>query len=435
MSGETRREKRRRDFAAYRHPIVAVTMASTFFLKLVSYLCIPFMTIFLSRNADLPAHVIGLLVGLNQIGSLTAGFFSGVLADRIGRRRILLVGLFGTALVFGLLFAVATYLRQSVAFPVLFGVLNVSYGVMSAFFWPVTQVVMADSLPKEQRPVLFRHRYVLTNTAVAVGPPTGAFLGLASDRLAFVIAGACYLLFALAYAWLGRGTEYGAPVPPPAASAPAAGAKAAGDRRSFTGALRVLAADRAFRSLTVSMILFTLAYCQIESNLSRIVSTRFPDGIRFFAVLLTVNAVAVIALQPLASRAAERLGPRRTLLAGNALFAVVCLLFPLTGSGRAALVALVVLISLAEVLVVPTVSVVVDELAPPDLRGTYFGAATLRNLGLGLGPAAGGLVLTLFPRELLFVFMGLCAAAAWAVIHFTLRENAGAHPGPAPEPV
>ncbi|MFB7059251.1 MFS transporter [Streptomyces vinaceus] len=422
MSVDTKAAQSTSDFAAYRNPLVSVTMASTFFLKLVSFLCIPFMTIYLSKNVDAPLYVIGVIVGLSQIGSLTAGFFSGMLADRVGKRLVLLVGLFGSAFVFLMFFLVATFLRGSALFPVVFGLLNAGYGVMSAFFWPVTQVLMADSLPKERRPAVFRHRYVLTNFAVGIGPPAGALLGIASARAAFVISGCSYLVFAIAFWWLTRGTRFGFSAGPT-------------ERRSFTGALKVLAGDRVFRGLTVSMILFTLAYCQIESNLSAVVNDGFADGVRFFSILLTVNAVAVIALQPLATMISKRLDPRRTILLGNGLFTVVCLLFSLVTFGKAGLIALVVLVSMAEVLVVPTVSVVVDELAPPTMRGTYFGAATLRNLGLGAGPALGGLVLAFLGRGLLFVFMGLCGAAAWAVVHLTLRENPGAHTDPSSEPV
>lgn len=410
------------DFVVYRNPLVSVTMAGTFFLKLVAFLCVPFMTIYLSKNVDAPAYVIGIIVGLNQIGSLSAGFFSGVLADRVGKRRVLLVGLFGSSAVFLLYYLVSGLLQGSPALPVLFGVLNTCYGVMSAFFWPITQVLMADSLPKERRPVVFRHRYMLTNLAIGVGPPVGAFLGIASARAAFVISGSCFLVFAVSFWWLTRGTSFGRSDEP-------------ATRRSFLGAIKVLGADRMFRGLTLSMILFTLAYCQIESNLSVIVSRGFTDGVRFFSVLLTVNAVSVIVLQPVASFIAKRVGERRALLLGDALFTLVCLLFFFVGFGKAALVTLIVLISMAEVLVVPTASVVVDELAPDTMRATYFGAATLRNLGFGTGPAVGGLVLALFPSTVLFVFMGLCGVAAWTVVHFTLKEKSGADTGPSPEPV
>jgi predicted MFS family arabinose efflux permease len=263
---------------------------------------------------------------------------------------------------------------------------------------------------------------MLTNFAIGVGPPVGAFLGIASARAAFVISGGCYLAFAVSFWWLTRGTALGRSDEPSA-------------RRSFTGAIKVLGADRVFRGLTLSMILFTLAYCQIESNLSVLVSRGFTDGVRFFSVLLTVNAVSVIVLQPVASFIAKRVGERKAILLGDALFTLVCLLFFFVGFGKAALVTLVVLISMAEVLVVPTASVVVDDLAPDGMRATYFGAATLRNLGLGTGPAVGGLVLATFHSTVLFVFMGLCGVAAWTVVHLTLKEKPGADTGPSPEPV
>lgn len=408
-------------FNVYKNPVVLTTMTGTFLLKLVSFLCIPFMAIFLSKYTSLSAAIVGVLVGLNQVGSLAAGFVSGVLADRLGRRLILLVGLFGTAAIFLFFFLASATLGRSLLFTLVFAVLNISYGILSALFWPLTQVLMADTLPKEDRATVFRHRYALTNIAAGVGPPLGAFLGIASGRVAFVVSGACYLVFGVAFWWLTR-------------IAVLRSGDSPSERRSFGGALRVLGADRAFRKLTLSMIIFGLGYVQVESTLSRVL-TAYPGGVELFSILLTVNALAVVLLQPVANLVLRRASAGWTVLAGNLMFALACLPFSYFGYGRIRLIALVVLISLAEVLIVPTASVLLDELAPPTLRATYFGASTLRNLGLGLGPSAGGLVLTWFGARGLFTFMGVCGLAATILVRPPAGKVSHADPDPAPEQI
>jgi predicted MFS family arabinose efflux permease len=52
-------------------------------------------------------------------------------------------------------------------------------------------------------------------------------------------------------------------------------------------------------------------------------------------------------------------------------------------------------------------SVVIDELAPNGMRGSYFGAATLRQLGPTMGPALGGVVLSGAGATALFIFMAM----------------------------
>jgi predicted MFS family arabinose efflux permease len=406
---QRRRTPGAQTFRIYREPLVSATLASTFFLKGVSFLCIPFMTIFLVKDTTLPAYAIGILVGINQVGSLCSGFFGGVLADRIGKRRVLLIGLYVTAAVFFGFFVLASTMRGSIAFAPLFGLLNVLYGVMSAFFWPLSQVIMADSLPKEDRGIVFRHRYVVTSFASGVGPPVGAFLGIASDRAAFVVAGLCYAAFATVFWLLTRNLEL-----PSAAGA---------ERHGFGEAMRVLARDRTFTYLTLSMILFATAFAQIGTNLSRLVVHDYAHGLAFFSLLLTVNAIGIFALQPAATVFMRRVSPGQGMAIGNLILTAACLLFPAHDFGKAGLVGLIVAISVAEVLVVPTASVIVDELAPSSMRGAYYGAATLRNLGLAVGPAAGGFVLGAFAPGTLYTFMGICGAGATVAAWLALRTR------------
>lgn len=74
-------------------------------------------------------------------------------------------------------------------------------------------------------------------------------------------------------------------------------------------------------------------------------------------------------------------------------------------------------------MVVPTLSVLVDEIAPEQLRGTYFGAATLRQLGPATGPLAGAVVFTHLGPAAVFIFMALMGALSAVFVTLTAKRE------------
>jgi MFS family permease len=72
------------------------------------------------------------------------------------------------------------------------------------------------------------------------------------------------------------------------------------------------------------------------------------------------------------------------------------------------------ILSLGEVIAFPTLNVQIDRMAPPHLRGSYFGAAALYSLGFAIAPLIGGVVIELLSPVWLFaVCFGLCLVMIW----------------------
>lgn len=385
-----------RTLRLYRHPVPALILCSTFLLRGASYLCLPFMTLLLFRDTHLSPYVIGALVGLYQLGSVGAAMVSGVLADRLGRRLVLLAGLYGTTATYLAFYVLLQFYGGAAWFPLVFGLLNLALGIASAFFHPVTQVILAEHLEKDERALAFQHRYVLISVGALVCPPLGAYLGMHQPGTAFLIVGVLHLAFSAFFTRLHVNIR----------SSP--------ERVSFAASLAVLAHDRRFLCLTLCGFLFALAASQLDTNVSQLIASRFSDGPRFFSIVLAINALTVFTLQPVLGRLTEHWPPLRTIVAGTALLAAASALFHAFGDSKFDFVMLNALTMVASMLVIPVASAVVDELAPAHLRGTYFGAASLRNLGQALGPASGGAAITLFGPDALFAFMALCGVAAGA---------------------
>lgn len=392
-------------------PIVWLVLFSSFWIKCAAYFSLPFLTIFLSKNTDLSLASIGLLVGLSPLAGTLGGFLGGHLSDRFGRRTIVLVSLAGSVAAYCGYFLGAEYAVGSPAAPLVFGALSVFSGLFSSFFWPVTQALISDVSTDEQRRHVFRYRYVITNVGGALGPMLAVACGFASAGRAFLVSAVFYAVLLALFAMLAA--QY-RPITSHETSVP---------RKSFVESLLLLGRDRQLLLFVIAAILFGIGYAQIESNLSRFVYQTFDDGVALFSRLLVLNALSVLLLQPFSHLVESRMPVRTEMLLGTALFCAGCLLMAALPTWRPALYGGVFVVTLGEVLIVPTLSALVDEIAPAKLRGLYFGAAGLRQLGPALGPACGGWVLAHTGPHGLFLGMAAVAVLSALAIGVAGKSN------------
>jgi MFS family permease len=378
--------------------LIWLILFAGFWIKCAQYFTVPFLAVFLAKNTDLSLPVIGLIVGAQPLAALAGGFLGGHLSDRFGRRQILFVSLIGSSLAYFGFFLAAKHLAGGPTAWICFALLNLCAGWFSSFFWPVTQALIADLLTDRQRPTIYRYRYVSTNIGGGLGPLLGVFFGIAAASTAFLVTALSYAAFLVVLYLLSKQMPQNS--------------HAQGAHKSFRASIRVLRQDRALRWLLLSAILFGVSYAQIESNLSQLLYRTFPDGVQFFSLLITLNAICVVALQPVAGWAEKRMNAKHMMLFGTALFCAGCLAMAAFPNDKASFMLGIFVITLGEVLVVPTLSVRVDELAPSGMRGSYFGAASLRQLGPTLGPALGAVMLSGIGATALFVSMALVGVAS-----------------------
>lgn len=393
----------------YAARLVWAILFATFWIKCAACFSVPFLSIFMFKHTALSLPAIGLVVGLQPLAALAGGFLGGHLSDRVGRKRIVLVSLLGSSLAYLGFFLVAYCLAGSEVLWLYLALLNLAAGWFGSFFWPATQALIGDLTSGQQRSQIYRYRYLAANAGSGLGPALGVSLGLAAAAPAFLATAAFYAILLLTFHLCYLGVAV-ADAPNPAQA------------RSLKGSLQVLGQDRALRWLLLSAILFGMGYAQIESNLSQFIYREFSDGVRFFSYLITLNALGVILLQPLATLLESRLPANATLALGAVLFCAGCLAIAGFPSAKAAIVSAILVITAGEVLVVPTLSVLVDRIAPPGLRGIYFGAATLRQLGPAAGPALGGVVLAGYGPVALFVFMAVLGALSALLVKLSVTS-------------
>ena len=135
-----------------------------------------FMASFGMLLPELPAHLaamggeayLGGVVGMFTLAAFLARFISGRIADRAGRRKVMLVGSAVTA-VAGFGYLVATTIAT-------FMLLRFFHGLSTGFRPPGTSAMLADRIPKQRRGEALGYLGVAGNAGMATGPALGSWL-------------------------------------------------------------------------------------------------------------------------------------------------------------------------------------------------------------------------------------------------------------------
>jgi len=328
-------------------------------------LIFPFFAMFLTDKYDVSLTRVGVIFAIFSIAGIAGSTIGGALTDRFGRKRIALSGL-----VLSALGNMAIVLNDN--FTVLYLIAG-TLGVVGSIGGPAWQAMMADLLPEEKRAEGFGLIRIAFNVAVMFGPMIGGLLAGVSYLLLFSVDVATSMITAAILVVFLRETR-----PEKKASDPAEESLL----QTFQGYGQVLR-DRVFLSFALLGAMVWLVYFQMNTTLA--VFLRDQHGIEpaGFGVLLSLNAVIVVAFQFWTTRKVRMYPAMFTLTVGTLFYAIGFSMFGYTG-GYALFVAAMVIITIGEMLVVPTGQAIAVRLAPEHMRGRYMAV-----FGFGYAIASG----------------------------------------------
>lgn len=373
--------------ALKRYPLqVNLLLCATFLLTLARGITLPYLVIYLSTNFDLPVDRIGLVMGGSLFGGALLSLYGGYLIDRLpGFRLILGFGLCFVAAFLGMLLT-----RQLWLFFLFLLGFNFAYSVTDV----VVKTVFGRLLAAGEQGRAFSIRYTLINLAYAIGPFIGAALAHVSQKLPFIVSAALGAVFLLAFLRYGdRDMRPAGGTAPP----------------SFLAVMSVLSKDHRLMYFTLGGVFTAVVFGQFSAYLSQyLVTTGSAEyAYQVIQALLGVNAVSVIALQYLLGKRIDNDHLQRWLLVGLGLFVLGIIGFGLSQNvvhwGLAMLV-----FTLGEIIVIPAEYMFIDRIAPPHLRGVYYGTQNLSNLGGAAGPVLVGFALSLWAPHWVFVMLAGC---------------------------
>jgi predicted MFS family arabinose efflux permease len=327
-------------------PVVAVSFTYAVFSTFWVY-----VGVFAVKSLDASAGDVGLLFLLTAPPAALANYGSGVVSDRIGRRRLILGSFVASAANMTLLWLVG---RQ---IPVAFALIVVQ-GVIGAPAYSLDRVLVADFvLEPEAREPAYATVRVANNLGVLVGPPLAALVIQLGGWSAFLVELAVIAVVGAAV------TAFAVPRRPALAAT----------ERPAVRVLGLVARDRPFVLLLLSTLLGFVIYVGYETVLPVIAVSAYGLAASTWGLLLVIAPLLVVIGQLRLTRASARTPATRRLAVAMLLMGLpfLALIFV---ADVLVIAAVIVVFVVGEMLWIPTSQALAAELAPPQFRGAYFGA-------------------------------------------------------------
>lgn len=279
---------------------------------------------------------------------------------------------------------------------------NTLNGLCRAVFEPTSRALLSDITSPQNKLLVFNLRYAAINLGVVFGPIIGLQLGSAESTFPFMISGMVYIVyglvlflqFRLQHANLPEHVQVAAP--------------------RLRDALATTGRDRVFLPVLIGTTFCVLGYGHFSSTLAQYVARNplFEHGSQVFSYMLSLNALTVLVIQFPIVKVASKFPPVVPLILGNVLVATSLFLFGIATSVTVLMIS-VILFTVGEVLMFTMMDMLIDRIAKPEWKGTYFGTIGFNNLGSVMAPILGGLLLTQFGTgNGLFVFVPLALTTA-----------------------
>ncbi|MDF2255157.1 MDR family MFS transporter [Streptantibioticus ferralitis] len=305
-----------------------------------------FLTVLISTDFGASVATAGIVSAAFGLATIPSRLAGGRLADRLGRRRTIVLGLTGCA-VAQLGIAAARSLPAVAAFAVLLG-------LVFELYEPPSQAMIADAVGSAERV----RAYSLLNAALAVGGMGAGLIAAGLGRWDLRWLFVADALSCLACAVIVRAV-LPADRPDPAGRAP--------ERRADIRPWR----DRALIIMLVSGTMYALVHLQIMMSLPLSLARRGMQPADA-GLLFTVSAVTIVAAQPVLRRKQLcALSASAAIALGYLLLSIGLIGYATAHSLPTSLVATVVW-SLGDLLMMGRAYALVADLAPPGGTGRYL---------------------------------------------------------------
>jgi len=392
-----------------------IVVGVSFIDRVGGTLLFPFFALYITQRFGVGMTEAGIVLGLFSLFGLFGGVIGGALTDRLGRRKLILFGLVFSALSTLTLGAVNEF---ALLYP-----LAVIIGLLSDIAGPAHGAMIADILPEEQRQEGFGILRVVGNMAWIIGPTIGGFVASKSFFALFVTDAVMSCIVAVLFYRLMPETK-----PERSAEQPTESWFA-----TFRNYYRVLR-DFAFMAFLVAGMLMGTVYQQMYNSLSVFLKKQYNIDPQGYGFLLTTSAITVILFQFTVTRLIKRRPPFLMMALGTLFYMVGFLMFGFV-SMYVLFALAIVIITIGEMIIMPTTQALAANFAPAEMRGRYMAVYGLTwALPATIGPGAAGVILDNYnPNLLWYIGGGLCAISALSF--YLLHRRLGAQERFAPAPL
>lgn len=365
-----------------------VLVLATFIDRLGAFILFPFYSLYITKHFGVSMVEVGILFSIFSAGNIFGSTIGGALADKYGRRAMILIGL--------VVSGISNILMGLVNDLTLFYILAIFVGLIGNFGGPARQAMVADLLPKEKQAEGFGILRVAFNLSAVIGPLLGGFIATQSYMLLFILDAVSSIITAFIVYFVIPETK-----PQKLDDEPEETIV-----KTIIGYKEVLK-DWVFVSFLSVSAITVLVYMQMNSTLSVFLRDvhGFPE--QGFGWLLSMNAIMVVIFQFWITKKISKYAPMK-MMAFGALFLLIG--FSMYGfiSELYLFFIAMAIITVGEMIVFPIGQVAVASLAPEDKRGRYMAVYgfqwAIPNL---FGVLVAGLVMEFIGASWVWYFAGI----------------------------
>lgn len=360
-------------------------------VNITFWMFFPFLAIYFAD--EFGKTTAGMLLIFSQAFGVLANLMGGYCADRFGRKRMMVIASGGQGLAY-LLFAYASspWLDSASIGFICFTIVS----VFSSFYYPASQAMIADVVDEKDRSGVFAIFYTSINLAVVIGPIIGSIFYRDHRFELLLLAGITNLLLSSA---LAKWTVETAP-------------KVLVKRHVKTSSLqflknqlsdyRIILTDRTFSLFILAGVFAGMTFLQLDllypvytsevvHNQTLLALGDFEwkvSGEQAFGILISLNGLIVALFTIIVSKWMDRFHERDVFIASSLIYGLAMLI-----AGNThwiwGLVLSMVVFTFAELMTVGIQNSFIAKIAPENMRGQYFAAASLRyTIGRMIAPIA-----------------------------------------------
>ncbi|MCJ7489342.1 MAG: MFS transporter [Thermoplasmata archaeon] len=342
--------------------VFKVLVASALIENMAFGLIIPFLAIYITQDLQLEPWAAGVVLAGYTIAGVPSMIFGGMLADKIGRRPVLLASL-------GLMSITLLMYFFAYDFVTLL-ILVLADSFVGSMYMPAANAMIADVIKPADRPRAYSALRVAWNVGIVFGPVMGAvILAIYPIKVLFVFGA---LILAVAFF---LNLVYIRETRPE---------KLKSVRITFRSVASV-ARDRPFLLLCSLSAMFWFFFAQWISVLPVYAFESLGLNEVEWAISFTLSAVMIVSLQLWVTSQVVRF--RRSLvLAVGQLIAALGFGLIFLATDLYTLIGCIAVITVGEIYYMSILSAVIADMAPEVKRGLYMGFSGLvQQLGSGLG--------------------------------------------------
>ncbi|MGV8025456.1 MAG: MDR family MFS transporter [Anaerolineaceae bacterium] len=334
-----------------------ILAGATFIDRVGGTMIQPFYSLYIAQKFGVSMTTIGLLFGIWAISGVVGNMLGGALTDKIGRKTMLVAGL--------VLSATSAILMGVVNELWAFALVSTIVGMLSDIAGPARGAMTTDMLPVEKRAEGFGIIRVVGNLAWIVGPALGGLLASKSYMLVFICDAVASIITALIVVWKIPETK------------PQASEEAERETllQTFKGYSQVTS-DKLFMAYVIISMLLIFVYSQMYSTLSVYLNQQHDIPAKGYGWLMSVNAIIVVLFQFSVTRGTRKKPPMRMMALATILYGVGFSMIGFVNQYWMFMVAMGI-ITVGEMVHIPTSSGLIANLAPEDKRGRYNAFAGL----------------------------------------------------------